>query len=98
MAAATQLDILIQIAARLEGMDQSLKGLTSVRSEAEKLGGALQVGFGVEVVHRFTEALAEIPRFLQEAANEGIKFNALMETSRLGVAGVLKQFDSANYS
>src|SRR4051812_47516766 len=90
-------DVLIDIQARVQAIQDASKQMANLNKEAVGVGNALKLGFSIDIAHRFTEALQEIPRLLKEGLETGIEFNKIMEQGRLGVAGLLTQFEPARY-
>ena len=91
-------DILIDIrATQAQVLKQLQDGMASVRKEAEGFNNAFKIGGAVEITRLLSEQIRRIPELLRESIAEGIAFNKLLEQSRLGVAGVLRQFDAGSY-
>ena len=90
-------DILIDIRAQLQGLQDATKEIGNARAEAEGFNNAFKIGGAVEIIRLISEQLQEIPRLLEDAVKSGVEFNKLMEQSRVGIAGVLKLFDPKDY-
>ncbi len=91
-------DILIDIrATQAQVLQQLEQGMGRIRQEAEGFNNAFKTGAAVEIMHRHPDVAIHVDRHLVEWAKQGIEFNATMEQSRLGVAGVLRQFDASSY-
>lgn len=74
------------------GFESANKKLGELKESARSFVDTLKLGVGIDFGHRIVESIAEIPRALQEAIRAGVEFNAVLETARFGVAGVLRQF------
>lgn len=77
--------------AELSGKATELtKALEGMHKASSGVSQGLGLGFGQQVF----QSLAQIPGYLEGAVQEGIRFNATLESSRLGIAAVMKQFDT----
>lgn len=65
-------------------------GVKQLQDAFASLFGSLKLGFGIDVVRRFNDALLMIPQTLSRAVEEGIRFNSVLESSRLGIAAVVQ--------
>lgn len=95
---ADTVKILIDINSRLQGLEQTVKGLDQTAASAKAAGGALQNAFAIDLVSRFNAGLASIPSALLESVKAGVQFNATIQDATLGVAAVLKQFNPAQFA
>lgn len=62
------------------------------------VAGGLAQGVGLSVGLAAIEQAREALAALQGAVSEGVKFNATVESSQLGVAAILRQFDPVKFS
>lgn len=72
--------------------DQMERDLRDIEKAGYDAGAALRAGIGIDLGGRLVQSLAEGPEILEEWIQKGVKFNATMESARLGVAGVFRQF------
>ncbi len=90
--------ILFQIRSDISDLQKVKGGVDEVKNSlgAVKTGfaDAFRIGAGVEIVNRLSSALSQIPAQISAAISDGVRFNATLETSRLGVAAIIKQFDT----
>ena len=98
---AQTLDILIAIDARLAGLEATQKQLKLAATEARKLeadgrnaASALETGFAVTLTDKLVSGLQSAGRALAQFIADGVKFNATIESSTLGIAAIIKQFDT----
>ena len=91
-------DILIDIQARVQAIQDASNKMQQLTQHAQSFNEAMKTGFGIDLAHRFIEAIQEIPKLLAEGVKKGIEFNALLETSQKGIAGVLRQFDPGQFN
>ncbi len=91
-------DILIDIRARVEALANAQKQMQSLTREAQSFNSVLS-GFAGGIAGgafaQFTGFLASIPAQFLSAVSEGVKFNATLEGARLGIAAIIKQFDTS---
>jgi hypothetical protein len=105
MATSTTLQVLIDIKSKLDGLEQAVSQMRQLRNETENAAKAGQGGFAnlfklgesVDLTRRLNDAISEVPRKLFDWTVEGVRFNALMEQSRIAIASALRQFDAANF-
>lgn len=87
MASPTRLQILIDIAARVAGLERSI----ALTQQLKSVAAGLFVGVGLGL----TQQLAEIPQIIKASISDGLNFNATLESSRIGVASIIKAFDTS---
>ena len=68
-------------------------GVTLEKTSA--LSKGLVQGFGLGIGSEVITRVAQIPAFLSQAVTEGIRFNSTLEGAKLGIAAVIKQFDTS---
>lgn len=95
------LKILMQIRADIAELEKLHGGLDKTKAklkETSVAGQALFAGFaagvGIGAFQAVTNALSQIPRVFANAVSEGVNFNATLESSKLGIAAIIKQFDT----
>ncbi len=83
----------------LIGSEYDGKGFSSLERDFEKANRSakefidtLKMGVGIDLGGRIVASLAELPAMLQEAITNGVRLNAELETTRLTIAGMVKQF------
>ena len=93
-------DILIDIQARVAAIDDATRKIQQLNKETSGLKDSfegvlkgVQIGLGIDLVG----VVSEIPAKLREAVEEGIRFNAFLESATIGVAGMLRQFEPERY-
>ena len=90
-------DILIDIRTRLQGLEDAQRKIQASTREAQNFNSVLS-GFAGGVAGgafaQLTAQLARIPAGFASAINEGVRFNATLESAKLGVAAIVKQFDT----
>lgn len=91
----TGLTIKIGSTADTKGFDQATEGLHRSTEAAHEFVNALKLGVGIDLGGKLVESIREIPHLLREAVAEGVKFNALMQTSQIAMAGAFKSVDSS---
>ena len=89
------LTIKIGSTADTKGFDQATEGLHRSTEAAHEFVNAIKLGVGIDLGGKLVESLREIPNLLREAVAEGVKFNALMQTSQIAMAGAFKSVDSS---
>lgn len=73
------------------GFDKTTKAMDGLKAAGIAVTGVL-AGIGLSLAGGAIDRLADIPRIFTEAITEGVKFNATLESARLGVAAIYKQF------
>ncbi|MEZ0255123.1 MAG: hypothetical protein ACAI37_07585, partial [Chthoniobacter sp.] len=76
----------------LQAFDEATHKIEGMTEAAHEFVETLKMGVGIDLGGRIVEGIAEIPNVLREAIAEGVKFNAELETMRLTLAGMAKQF------
>lgn len=89
------LTIKIGSTADTRGFDAATEGLTKAEHAAREFIDTLKLGVGIDLGGKLVESVREIPNILREAVAEGIKFNALMQSSQIAIAGGFKSMDSS---
>jgi hypothetical protein len=74
------------------GFDDAKKGFEEMDGAAKEFVETLKLGAGIDIGGRIVEGIAEIPNVLREAIAEGVRFNAELESMRLSLAGMQRQF------
>jgi hypothetical protein len=106
MANPTQLQVLIDIQAKLDQLDQSVQQMLQLKSAVQQVNTAAGGGFGelfklgetIDLTHRLNDLITEAPRTFAEWVQEGVKFNAEIEKSQVGIAAMLRQFDPQQFA
>jgi hypothetical protein len=98
--ANTTLQVLIDIKSKLEGLEQAVAQMRQLKNEtanASSAGSALSgvlsglaAGAGIQL----TQQLSQIPQILIRAAQDGVNFNATIESAQIGIASIIKAFDT----
>lgn len=65
---------------------------------ARGLIDALKAGAAIDVGGKIVNSIVRIPKILKDAIAEGVRFNAELETTRLTIAGMVKQFSGGAVS
>ncbi len=104
MAESQELKILLKIQADVADLQQVNAGLGETKSRLDDAGQAgglfkesFAIGAGVEIVHRLTDALAEIPARIHDAIASGVEFNAKLQDIQTSMAGVLRLTQSEQF-
>lgn len=93
--ADTGLTIKIGSTADTRGFDQATEGLHRSTEAARGFVDTLKLGVGIDLGGKLVESIREIPNLLREAVAEGVKFNAMMQTTQIAIAGAMKSVDSS---
>jgi hypothetical protein len=101
MADKNFIKVRIGTEADTRGVEAMEKRIVELEAQVQRLGkssaslkqGFLQ-GIGQDVYGDLKTTLAAIPTMLRQAVVEGLNFNATVESARLGVAAIFKQFDT----
>jgi hypothetical protein len=64
-----------------------------VDDAGRKISEGFKLGLGLNLQGQVMNGLAQIPRMFGEALKTGVQFNAELESSRIGIAAIFKQFD-----
>jgi hypothetical protein len=99
------LQVLIDIRSTLNGLTESIAQMRQLRAETEATakagaGGFAQlfkIGESIDLTRRLNDLVSELPRKLLEWTLEGVRFNAEIEKSRIGIAAMLRQFDPGQF-
>lgn len=91
----TGLTIKIGSTADTKGFDQATESLHRSTEAAHEFVNAIKLGVGIDLGGKLVESIREIPNLLREAVAEGVKFNALMQSSQIAIAGGFKSMDSS---
>lgn len=89
------LEILIKTRGDVSGIRQSVAAMEELKSKASTLMQNLKMGFLGGVGFNAVGLVAQIPAQINQVISKGVQFNATLESAQLGVAAVMKQFDSA---
>jgi hypothetical protein len=103
--ASSTLQVLIDIKSKLEGLEQAVAQMRQLKAETEAAAKAGQGGFAslfkigesIDLTRRLNDLVSELPHKLLEWTLEGIRFNAEIEKSRVGIAAMLRQFDPGQF-
>jgi hypothetical protein len=79
----------------LGNLEKKAKG---VADAGKKIGEGFKLGLGIDLQGRVIGALEQIPRFFASAVQEGIRFNATVESATLGIAAMLRQFEGGRFT
>lgn len=74
-----EVSILVDIQSKLDGLDQTVTGIQEIEKQTASMQHALQIGFGVDIVRRFADVLASVPRRFQEAVSSGLEYNRMVQ-------------------
>ncbi len=91
----TGLTIKIGSTADTKGFDQATDSLHRSTEAAREFVDTLKLGVGIDLGGKLVESIREIPALLREAVAEGVKFNALMQSSQIAIAGGFKSMDAS---
>lgn len=94
MAAERRISILIDTQGNPAGIDLVEKRLSGLESSADSLFETLKMGVGIDIGGRLVSGLAQVPAAFDRAIQRGVQFNAQIETAQLGIAAILRQFDT----
>jgi hypothetical protein len=99
---AETLKYLIQVDGKIDGIHATTQGIEETTRKTAELTHALKIGFGVDIVRRFTNELERVPAALQQAIDRGIEFNTVMQNagdsiraSILAASGGMVDFNTA---
>jgi hypothetical protein len=103
--ANSTLQVLIDIKSKLEGLEQAVAQMRQLKAETEAIAKAgaggfaelFKIGESIDLTRRLNDLVSEIPRKLLEWTLEGVRFNAEIEKSRIGIAAMLRQFDPGQF-
>ena len=73
------------------------KHLSDAEHEADHFASTLKAGISIDLGHRLVEAISEVPAKFREVIEEGVRFNAQMETLGVGLAGAFRAADPDKY-
>jgi hypothetical protein len=90
-----RISILIDTKGDVRGIDQVTGALGRMEGQSDALFGALKAGIAIDIGGRLVGSIGQIPAVFDRAIERGVQFNAVLETSALGIAAVMKQFDTA---
>lgn len=93
----SQLDVLIDIRARVQNLEAANSLLLNAQQRAQKFTDSIKAGAGIDLGGKLTAGLARVPAFFADAVKDGVRFNATVETAQIGVAAILKQFKPAEF-
>lgn len=88
-----RISLVIDTHGNVGGIDQVLAKYAQLETQTDRLFNALKTGVAIDIGGRLVSGLAAVPGLFERAIERGVQFNAVLETSRLGIAAVLKQFD-----
>ena len=80
-----------------QGAQEAGKQLSEAEHEADHLLESLKLGVGIDIGHRIVESIAEVPAAFREAIQEGVAYNASVETLTIQLAGALRSANPAQY-
>jgi hypothetical protein len=83
----------VEAQAKIAALEGKTKELTTALDKAGKASSSIGQGFGIGIGGQVLTSIQQIPAALSAAVMEGVRFNATLESSKLGIAAVLKQFD-----
>jgi hypothetical protein len=86
MPDAATADILIRARADATEIERMRTQIFSVFEQ-------IKAGLNFDIGSQIAQGLRSIPQMMDSVVDKGIQFNATLETSKLGIAAVLKQFD-----
>ncbi len=73
------------------GFDGADRRFRELSGAAKEFIDTLKMGVGIDLGGRLVQSLAEVPALLQHAIANGVRLNAELETTRLTIAGMVKQ-------
>lgn len=83
-------DILINIDARVQAIQEAVTQTQRLVHEASGLQNAFGFAGIIELTHRLAEAVAEVPRALFEGVKAGVEFNSEIQDLQTNIAGILR--------
>ena len=104
MATSTA-EILLKVNSDLAALARARSEFSRLREEVSGFGNIFKGVFAGNIASTAISSMAAAARdgvgtvvhFFSESIKEGVRFNATLETSKLGIAAVLKQFDPVRY-
>lgn len=90
MATQQQVEIIISVRERLDGLERTSRELQEVEQNAESAGNALRSGFRVDTTSGITNTMAALSRRLLDFAQSGVEFGAKLETAQVQIASTLR--------
>jgi hypothetical protein len=105
VANQSTLQVLIDIKSQLNGLTEAVTQMRQLKAETEATAAAgaggfanlFKLGESIDLVRRLNDVVSELPHKLIEWIGEGIRFNAEIEKSRIGIAAMLRQFDPGQF-
>ncbi len=79
-------------------VDEVKKHLSDASHEADHFASSLKAGVGIDLGHRLVELIAEVPAKIREMTEEGVRFNAMAETMKVGLAGAFRSADPDTFT
>lgn len=92
---AGSIDLILKLNADLAGITQANQAIGGMLGNMQRFGRVLESVARINVADRIVDQVLMIPIHLKEAVRQGVAFNATLQTSQLGVAAILKQFDQS---
>ncbi|MFA6962452.1 MAG: hypothetical protein WC205_16980 [Opitutaceae bacterium] len=92
--AERRISILINSKGDVSGFDAIIAKEQQLQGQSNQLFAALKAGAAIDIGGRLVGSIAQIPAAMDRAIERGVAFNATLETAALGIAAVMKQFDT----
>jgi hypothetical protein len=92
---AAKVSILIDAVGRLKAFADARAALGALRGQAAEVNRALATGVGIDIGGRLTRGAGEGVRALTEFMRAGVRFNATLQETELGLAAIFKSVDRA---
>lgn len=92
---AGSIDLILKLNADLAGITQANQAVGGMLGQLERMKGVLAGVARINLADQLIDQIIQIPFHIRAAIQAGVEFNATLESSRLGVAAILKQFDQS---
>lgn len=93
--AATKVSLIIDAVGRLRAFADARAALAGLKSQASDINRALGQGIGIDLGGRITQGVAAGGRLIGGFVKDGVKFNATLQETELGLAAIFKSVDRA---
>lgn len=90
---AAKVSLIIDAVGRLKAFADARAALGALRGQATEVNRALATGVGIDIGGRLTRGAGEGVRALTEFVMAGVKFNATLQETELGLAAIFKSVD-----
>ncbi len=92
------ISIRIGSSADTAGFEKADAAIHKITDSAKGMVAALAAGVAIDLGGRLVGSLAAIPNILQDAIANGVRFNAELESAKLGIAAIYKQFAGEKFT